>query len=99
MNIDEIQSELKRRKLDGWLFFDHHQRDPLAYRVLGISPASHVTRRWYYFIPAKGEPKGLVHRIEAGVLDKVPGEKVQYSSWSERTEGIGRLAGSARRVA
>jgi len=99
VNVGEIQEALRREGMDGWLFFDHHQRDPLAYRVLGISPASHVTRRWYYFIPAKGEPKGLVHRIEAGVLDKVPGEKVQYSSWSEQTEGIGRLVGSARRVA
>ena len=58
VNVGEIQEALGREKLDGWLFFDHHQRDPLAYRVLGFAPASHVTRRWYYFIPAKGEPRG-----------------------------------------
>ena len=58
MNVAEIQEALRREGLDGWLFFDHHQRDPLAYRVLGFSPASHVTRRWYYFIPAAGEPVG-----------------------------------------
>ena len=66
MNLTEIQEALQREGVDGWLFFDHHQRDPLAYRVLGFTPASHVTRRWYYFIPAKGEAKGLVHRIESG---------------------------------
>jgi Xaa-Pro dipeptidase len=99
MNVGEIQEALRREKLDGWLFFDHHQRDPLAYRVLGFQPARHVTRRWYYFIPANGEPKGLVHRIEAGMLDAVPGEKVPYSSWTEQVDGIRRILGGARRVA
>ncbi len=99
MNVGEIQEALRREKLDGWLFFDHHQRDPLGYRVLGFQPGRHVTRRWYYFIPANGEPKGLVHRIEAGMLDAVPGEKVPYSSWTEQVEGLRRILGGARRVA
>jgi Xaa-Pro dipeptidase len=63
MDILRIQEALRRQKLDGWLFFDHHERDPLAYRVLGFHPLRHVTRRWYYLIPATGEPRGLVHRI------------------------------------
>ncbi len=99
MNVGEIQEALRRERLDGWLFFDHHQRDPLAYRVLGFQPARHVTRRWYYCIPADGEPKGLVHRIESGMLDAVPGEKVAYSSWTEQVDGIRRILGGARRVA
>jgi len=99
MNVAEIQEELRKEKLDGWLFFDHHQRDPLAYRVLHFTPASHVTRRWYYWIPAIGEPRGLVHRIEAGILDAVPGDKIRYSSWSEQVAGLGSLLGGARRVA
>jgi Xaa-Pro aminopeptidase len=99
LNVAEIQEALKREKLDGWLFFDHHQRDPLAYRVLGFTPASHVTRRWYYFIPAGGEPKGLVHRIESGMLDALPGDKIKYSSWTEQVEGLKRILGDARRVA
>jgi Xaa-Pro dipeptidase len=99
MNLAPIQEELKKQKLDGWLFFDHHQRDPLAYRVLGFTPASHVTRRWYYWIPASGEPRGLVHRIEAGRLDALPGEKIRYSSWSEQTGGLRSLLGGAHRAA
>src|ERR1035438_10697806 len=79
MNLAAIQVELQKQKLDGWLFFDHHRRDPLAYRVLGFQPASHVTRRWYYWIPAAGEPRGLVHRIESGRLDSLPGDKIRYS--------------------
>src|ERR1044072_5536772 len=99
MNLSEIQTELRKQNLDGWLFFAHHQRAPLAYRVLGFEPGRHVTRRWYYFIPAEGDPAGLVHRIESGMLDAVPGTKTPYSSWSEQLDGVRRLLGGARRVA
>jgi len=99
MNVGEIQEALRREQVDGWLFFDHHLRDPLAYRVLGFQPASHVTRRWYYFIPVDGEPMGLVHRVESKRLDELPGEKVPYSSWTEQVDGIRRILGGAKRVA
>ncbi|MGA2711997.1 MAG: Xaa-Pro peptidase family protein [Bryobacteraceae bacterium] len=98
MEILRIQEALRRQRLDGWLFFDHHGRDPLAYRVLGLKPG-HVTRRWYYLIPANGEPRGLVHRIEAGVINALPGEKSQYSSWQEQHSELGRLLRGTKRVA
>jgi Xaa-Pro aminopeptidase len=99
MDLARIQEALRREKLDAWLFFDHHQRDPLAYRILGLESKQHVTRRWYYLIPATGEPRGLVHRIEAGILHALPGEKAQYSSWQEQHAGLGRLLKGAKRVA
>src|SRR5258706_13903855 len=99
MKIDAIQDELKRRKLDGWLFFDHHQRDPLAYRVLGFAPARHVTRRWYYLIPAEGEPAGLVHNIESEMLNALPGAKARYSSWQEQIAGLRNLLSGRGRIA
>jgi Xaa-Pro aminopeptidase len=83
MNLEAIQAALREQKLDGWLFYDHHHRDPIAYRILGLSELLHVTRRWYYLIPADGEPRKLVHRIEAGRLDPLPGAKQVYSSWQE----------------
>jgi Xaa-Pro aminopeptidase len=99
MDIPRIQEALRRQKLDGWLFFDHHERDPLAYRVLGFRPPRHVTRRWYYLIPATGKPRGLVHRIEAGVIDTLPGEKRKYSSWQEQHSELARLMKGLTRVA
>jgi Xaa-Pro aminopeptidase len=57
------------------------------------------TRRWYYFIPAAGEPRGLVHRIESGMIDALPGEKIRYSRWTEQVDGLRKLLGGARRVA
>ncbi|HTA42381.1 MAG TPA: M24 family metallopeptidase [Bryobacteraceae bacterium] len=98
MDLLRIQEALRREKLDGWLFFDHHVRDPLAYRILGL-PAGHVTRRWYYLIPAQGEPRGLMHRIESHVISSLPGEKSQYSSWQEQHAGVGILLKGLKRVA
>jgi Xaa-Pro dipeptidase len=99
MQLSEIQKALAEGGLDGWLFFDHHERDPLAYRILGFQPARHVTRRWYYLIPAEGEPRGLVHRIEGGMLDALPGAKTEYSSWQTQREGLGSLLKGRRKVA
>src|SRR5215208_4082994 len=98
MNVAAIQTQLREQNLDGWLFFDHHERDPLAYRVLGLK-AGHVTRRWYYWIPASGDPRGLVHRIESGVLEKLPGSKTVYSRWQEKADGLRKLLSGARCVA
>ncbi len=99
MKLVEIRAALKQEGLDGWLFFDHHRRDPLAYRVLTFEPPRVPTRRWYYLVPAVGEPRGLVHRIERGMLDELPGEKRAYASWAEQTEGLRELLAGCRRVA
>jgi Xaa-Pro aminopeptidase len=99
MHIEEIQSALREEHLDGWLFFDHHQRDPLAYRILNLNPKHVATRRWYYFIPAQGDPKGLVHAIESFALAGLPGDIRKYSSWSGQTEGLQRLLAGCRRIA
>lgn len=99
MQLNEIQRVLAELKLDGWLFFDHHERDPLAYRILGFRPARHVTRRWYYYIPAHGEPQRLVHRIESGMLDALPGTKTVYSSWQTQADGLRAMLAGVKRVA
>jgi Xaa-Pro dipeptidase len=99
MNLDAIQSALRDACLDGWLFYDHHHRDPLAYSILGLDPNAHITRRWFYFIPAQGEPKKLVHRIEAGRLDALPGIKAVYSSWQELESQLEALLSGQKRIA
>jgi Xaa-Pro aminopeptidase len=99
MKLEEIQEHLRREGLDGWLFFDHHRRDPLAYRVLGFEPPRVPTRRWYYLVPASGGPRGLVHWIERGMLDALPGEKRTYTGWVEQLQGLRELLGGCARVA
>ena len=88
MNLEAIQAALRDAGDDGWLFYDHHHRDPIGERILGLDPKAHITRRWYYYIPAQGEPRKLVHRIEQGRLDSLPGSKGLYSSWQELAGGL-----------
>jgi Xaa-Pro dipeptidase len=88
MNLEQIQSALREQQVDGWLFYDHHHRDPIAYRILGLSDTMHVSRRWYYFIPAEGQPRKLTHRIESGKLASLPGSGHLYSSWQELEAGL-----------
>jgi Xaa-Pro dipeptidase len=99
MDLPAIQGALRERNIDGWLFYDHHHRDPIAYHVLGLPDGQMVTRRWFYFIPGNGEPLKLVHRIEAGHLDSLPGDKRQYSGWQELFDQIKKMLSGQRDIA
>src|SRR5690348_4152369 len=99
MNLAAIQSALRERNIDAWLFCDHHHRDPIAYRVLALPAGLMVTRRWFYLIPAEGEPLKLVHKIEAGHLDSLPGKKSQYSGWQELFEKLKAMLAAHRDLA
>ncbi len=99
MNLSAIQAALRERNIDGWLFCDHHHRDPIAYRVLGLPQNLMVTRRWFYLVPADGEPVKLVHKIEAGHLDSLPGTKQLYAGWQELFASIKVMLKSYRDIA
>jgi Xaa-Pro dipeptidase len=96
--LEEIQSDLRAAKLDGWLFYDFRGRDPIAQRVLAL-PGAMRTRRWFYFVPAKGSPKKLVHKIEAEALTTLTGETLQYAGQDELRKNLKKLIGKARKVA
>jgi Xaa-Pro dipeptidase len=99
MNLPAIQAALRERNLDAWLFYDHHHRDPIAYRVLGVPASLMVTRRWFYLVPASGEPVKLVHKIEAGHLDTLPGSKLTYAGWQELFANIKTMLAPHRDIA
>jgi Xaa-Pro aminopeptidase len=96
--IAEIQKDLRAAKLHGWLFYDFRGRDPIAHRVLGL-PEAMRTRRWFYFIPAKGSPRKLVHKIESESLAVLPGETLYYASLKELQAGVKKLLGRTKTVA
>ncbi|KDA53674.1 lipoprotein [Thermoanaerobaculum aquaticum] len=81
--IARIQAELAKAGIDGWLFFDFHNRDPISYRILGLEFGKFTSRRWFYLVPKSGPPVKLVSAVEAGKLDALPGEKRVYRSWRE----------------
>ncbi len=97
-DINGIQSDLRAAKLDGWLFYDFRGRDPIAQGILQL-PTGMRTRRWYYFIPAKGTPRKLVHKIETESLAALPGETLFYAGQEELRKNLRKLLGRAKNVA
>lgn len=97
--IEAIQTALREAGVDGWLFADFRGSDPLAYRILKLPNAGMASRRWYYYIPAQGEPCKLLHRIEAHSLDTLPGKSLHYSAWPELHAQLTDLLAGSRRIA
>jgi Xaa-Pro aminopeptidase len=99
MDLRRIQEALRERDLGGWLFCDFHNRDHLAYRILGLDATRMTTRRWFYYIPARGVPKKLVHSVEKGKLDPLPGSMIVYLPWEQLHAGLKKILGTPKRIA
>ncbi len=97
--IQDIQNALREQKVDAWLFYDFWKRNEFAQRILEYPAHLLNTRRFFYLIPAKGEPRKLVHSIERWNLDHLPGEKVIYLSWQSLEEGLRKILAGSRTVA
>src|SRR5215470_4688247 len=97
-NLSEMQSDLRSAGLNGWLFYDFRGRDPIAHRILNL-PAGMRTRRWFYFVPAKGTAKKLVHKIETESLAAVPGDTLYYSERGELVKNLTKMLGRAKNIA
>ena len=98
IDIPAVQRALRDEGVDGWLLHDFHGSNPIAASLAGLTGGGHMTtRRWFYLIPARGEPKGLVHAIERHNLDALPGEKTVYAGRRQLADGLTTLlAGMAR---
>src|SRR5215831_8279699 len=102
--VAEIQSALREAKLDGWLFYDFRHSDPLAYRILKLDEKMFDSRRWFYYVPASGDPVKIVQSIEQFKLDSLPGKKLIFRGWRELNDRLKEVLtppakGSKRRVA
>src|SRR5258708_21030422 len=98
-DLTAVQSALREEGVDGWLLYDFRGLNVLARRVVQMPEGSMLSRRWFYFVPAQGEPKKLVHRIESGALDAYPGSKSIYLRWQELEAGVAGLVKGSKRVA
>ena len=98
-DLTAVQAAIREAGFDGWLLYDFRGQNVLAQRVVGLADKK-LSRRWFYFVPASGEPKKLVHAIEPAALDHLPGaRKTVYRRWQELETGVGELVIGARRVA
>lgn len=98
-DLPAIQQALKEFQLDGWLLYDFRGSNILARRILDLGEQPIGSRRFFYCIPADGIPRKLVHRIEQGALDHLPGDKTVYLTWQELEAGVQKLVNGQLRVA
>lgn len=98
-DLSAVQAAIREAGCDGWLLYDFRGQNILAQRVAGVSEKK-LSRRWFYFVPASGEPRKLVHAIEPASLDHLPGaNKTVYRRWQDLEAGVGKLVSGAKRVA
>src|SRR5205809_6325311 len=101
LDIGAVQAALRADGLDAWLLYDFRGLTPLAADATGVNrQGGHLaTRRWYYLIPADGEPRGLVHAIEKNSLAHLPGTTTRYAGRDQLEAGLRMLLTGVRRVA
>lgn len=100
VSIPAVQKALKEEGLDGWLLYDFHGSNPIARRLTGLDGGGKMTsRRWFYVIPADGEPKKLMHAIEPYNLDHLPGSTTIYAQRDTLAAGLQQVLGGLKRVA
>jgi Xaa-Pro dipeptidase len=98
-NLSAMQAAIASLGFDGWLLYDFRGLNVLARRVVGLGDEAMLSRRWFYYVPARGEPRKLVHRIEPHSLDHLPGAAQPYLRWQELEAGVAALVKGAKRVA
>ncbi len=98
-DLQAVQKVLVQFGLKGWLLYDFRGSNLLALRVLGIPESQVKSRRFFYYISAEGAAKKLVHRIESGALDHLPGDKIVYLTWQELEDGVRQLLAGVSQVA
>ncbi|HJZ89604.1 MAG TPA: M24 family metallopeptidase [Gemmataceae bacterium] len=98
-DLSAVQAAIRAQGFDGWLLYDFRGINILAQRIVGLEEKK-LSRRWFYYVPATGEPKKLVHAIEPASLDNLPGkQKTVYRRWQELEAGVGALVAGAKRIA
>src|SRR5579864_2462062 len=98
-DLAAIQSAIGQLGLDGWLLYDFRGLNMLARRIIDLPTEAMLSRRWFYFIPARAEPRKLLHRIEPHALDHLPGTAQSYLRWQELEAGVATLVNGVHRVA
>lgn len=96
--IEQIQHVLRDYHLDGWLLYNFRNTNIFATKLLNMPSDKLSSRRYFYFIPANGEPQKLVHSIEQYDLDHIPGTKIIYNQWQTLHAGIKKLLGTSRTI-
>src|SRR6266550_4076835 len=97
-SLPALQSALDNAGVDGWLIYDFHGLNPVAVGMLELPGMT--TRRFFVYIPRKGQPVAITHAIEQGPWVNWPSKwrKEKYSSWRTLESLLGELV-KGKRVA
>ena len=98
-DVARIAQAIREAGLSGWLFYNQFHRDEISDLVLGIPRAAHNSRPWAYLVPADGEPTRIVHAIEPGILEHLPGRLVRCTARDDLFAAIGAAIGPGARLA
>jgi Xaa-Pro dipeptidase len=99
LDLPRIQQALKREAVDAWLLYDFRGQNTIAREVLGTPEHAILTRRWFYCIPAQGEPVALQQVMEPESVAHLPGRKIIYRDRGALQDGLKSMLGSFARVA
>jgi Xaa-Pro aminopeptidase len=97
-DFSEVQRFMREHRIDGWMLYDLNGINPIATRILGISGLQ-LTRRLFYWIPARGEPTALIHRIETPIVPLWPGRRLVYTGWKDLAAKLEELLDGVMRLA
>lgn len=103
--LPDVQAELARVGVDGWLVYDFRGSNPVARPILDpLLEGNIASRRVFLMIPAVGQPTLLVHAIEFGTLRSDLSGAMgvtprRYSSTDSLDAELGKLVSGMKRVA
>jgi Xaa-Pro dipeptidase len=98
-DLKKIQEIISKMNLDAWMLYDFRGSNDVALDILDIPRESHLTRRFYYFIPKTGEPVKIVNAIEAFHLDHLPGKKLKYTNHSSLSGYLSETLKTVKNIA
>ncbi len=97
LDQDKARDSLRQGGFSAWLLCNVFHRDEIADQVLSVEPEKKNTRPWVCLLYPDRPPLKIVHRIEASILEHVPGETLPYYTREEFRSALrGALPGSGR---
>jgi Xaa-Pro aminopeptidase len=96
LDLEAAQALIAVQALDGWLLYQNRGANPVAEELVGPGPTG---QPWFFFIPADGTPRALVHHGDRSAFVDVPGDKVTYGSAGDMRIGLRKILAGAKTVA
>ncbi len=90
LDIEGMLNAIRGENLSGWLFYNIWHRDEIADALLEVPRSRSNSRPWVCLLCPGHPAVRIVHRIEASILDHIPGEKILYYTRQEFLEALGR---------